>query len=412
MKRLVLAALLILAPFLAQAQTISRIRSDPAYLWAEGWGARPSAADGMALEALAQKLAATDELPGDAAVRQALWRTYLPELEAVSEIIDGPSGSVFRYLAWKDIPKVFESRWRKVRELAASAEQAFRRGETAAARTYCRWAGIYLSSLPPGEYALRDRLTALQERLGPGEEARIRMRNVESETDGILAALGRASRPVAQPRPRAEEISVAQADTASSRPPVDSLPDPARTFPLRLEVPASGFALLPPEPGTAGPPTPESRWSWRVLAAFEAGRIPAYGLMAAGSSGDWGAFLSFRSNFRPFASDYDSTSDGRTDFGYLWAGGGVRSARLSLSAGALRRVAGTLQVYAGAGYGMSSVFWEDSDGGWARVTDLSRSGLLLDAGFCLDAGAFTFCAGACSLGLRVWSCLLGAGFRF
>ena len=66
----------------------------------------------------------------------------------------------------------------------------------------------------------------------------------------------------------------------------------------------------------------------------------------------------------------------------------------------------------GAGYGMSSVFWEDSDGGWARVTDLSRSGLLLDAGFCLDAGAFTFCAGACSLGLREWSCLLGAGIRF
>lgn len=411
MKKWILLAVLMTMPFLAPCQTIEQVKSDPAFLWGEGTGIRPSGADEAALEQLVRKLSLTKEIPLDV----ALWRTYLPDIKTVSGLLTSPSGVAFRYLALKDIPKIFENRWRKVRELAGSAERAAQRGETDIARTYCNWAEIYLSSLPQGEYALRRQVSELRARLGQGSVTALKMRNVEAETEAIRAALGATSvvRPAAQPEPKAVPAPPAPAKpVVMERKALPALPLPVIRFPSNLVYPASMPVFNSRRVAIQECPAPVVRLEPRVLPCVEVGRIPAYGVIAAGLYGRFGGYVSLRSNFRSGGSDYACTSDGKTDYGWMWADGKVSKARLSVSGGGVFRLSELLNLYAGAGYGSAAVLWQDTEGRWARVEDLSRKGLLLDAGVFVDIGKFTISLGASALGFSELSGVLGAGMRF
>ena len=190
MKRALLAFCLICISSLLAAQGGSRIKSDPAYLWAEGSGATTSKADDAALQAIVRQLASTDILPAEPSVRAALWHTYLPDIRKCCGMNVSPSGTVLRYIAWADVPSVFSDRWRKVRELEASARAALDEGRTDEARTYCQWAETYLLSLPPGQDALRRSVSSLRDKAGEGVVSAVRLRNVEAETASISRALG------------------------------------------------------------------------------------------------------------------------------------------------------------------------------------------------------------------------------
>jgi len=402
---------LLLSPVLLMAQNATRIESDPAYIWAEGTGSRPTSADDAALEALAWKLAATHELPADTPF--AVWKTYLPDLRAASSRQRLASGVVLRYIAWKDIPLIFEPRWRKVQELASAAEQAEMHGKEDVARTYCSWAEVYLRSLPPVEQALRDRVSLLRRRLGEGEAAAVKMRNVEVEVAGIRSALEQKIQPVRKP---ALPDSSPEKEDSISRPQTRMA-----LIPVRPALLPQVGNILPSIPGgisfvkrtSVGPaPIISPRWQWATMAVADIGRTCGFGALVSGMAGRFGGYLSARSSFTPSHADYDCLSDGTTDFGYIWTSSRTRGNRIAVSGGGMVRALDIMRVYMGAGYGRLLLMWEDTSLRWARVTDLSEEGLLTEFGVVFDLGRFSIILGTSSVRFRDWSVTTGLGFRF
>ena len=110
--------------------------------------------------------------------------------------------------------------------------------------------------------------------------------------------------------------------------------------------------------------------------------------------------------------DYQCTSDGKTDFGWMWASGRTHNSRLSASGGAVAKITKKMFAYAGAGLGSATVLWEDTDGKWARVSDNSCRGFLMDAGILFDVGRLSFGIGVCALKLKDYSGVVSAGYRF
>lgn len=411
-KSLILCAFVLL-PALLCAQNVERIKEDPAFIWAEGWGSRPSIADKAALDGLVRKLAATEELPVENAV--AVWQTFLPDIRTCSVQQTLSSGAVLRYIAWKDIPSIFDARWRKVRELTRSALQAEQRGDRDVARTYCDWATVYLMSLPAGESDLRDRVASLRHRLGAGRTDAVRMRNVETELAGIRAALGlsdRSARPGRLQVPRNVAVDSVRQASRPAWTPVPVLTRPPGLSGNTLPVPQK--TLTVPDVRSVPEPLPAMALhpKWSVLAVAEIGRISAWGALLVYSSVRFGGYVSARSNFVAGQADYACRSDGTTDFGYIWASGAARGSRLSLSGGGVVRLADFLRLHAGAGFGQVSVLWEDSSGRWARVSDQSTQGVLLESGLLFQFGHFTAGLGVSNIHFRDWSAMVSAGLNF
>lgn len=399
------------------AQTPERIKTDPSWLWAEGTGQAHSTADQAALNGLVLKLSVTEELPLDRRIRTAVWQTYLPDIRENSEMIPLPDGRVMRYIAWKDISTIFESRWRKVRELIQSAEQAERRGELEVVRTYCNWAETYLASLPSGNEDLRKEMNSLWKRVGPGNMAELHIRNIESEVSAIRAAMPIGTPTVSRPvlEPSNNKVSVDEESRKVIRReliPLDvSSPLSDSKHFIDYEAPALLLTAKSKIPSQVVEPAPLS-FRWTVLATAELGRIPAFGLTGIGMRGKWGAYVGSRSNFENNASDYSCTSDGKTSFGYLWATGRTRAAGLSISAGPVYGFSDWMNVYLGGGYGYRTVLWEDSSGHWARVSDVSRSGLLIEAGLVFSIHRFSGSIGISTIRLQEYAAVIGLGWQF
>lgn len=416
-KGLILCAVILL-PVLLYAQNAERIKGDPSYIWAEGWGSRPTIADDAALDGLVRKLAATGELQVENAA--AVWRTYLPDIRNCSEQQTLASGVVLRYIAWMDIPSIFDSRWRKVRELTQSALQAEERGDKDAARTYCDWATVYLMSLPALESDLRDRVVSLRRRLGAGRTDAVRMRNVETEVAGIRVALGIGDRtaqraPTMAAATKDNDIVPASPPVRPAWDPLPELPDLSRLCQNYLCAPSE--SLRPP----STPPGEETfypvrddlpRWQWSVFAVADIGRVPAWGFAVSCFPGRFGGYLSIRSNFVDARSDYRCRSDGTTDYGFIWASGLTRGSRLSISCGGMVRLADFMRLHVGTGFGAVSVLWGDTSGLWARVTDLSVQGMLLETGLLFDFGRLSAGAGVSSIRFKEWSSLVCFGISF
>lgn len=408
----------VLLPALLYAQTAERIKEDPSYIWAEGRGSRPTVADNAALDGLVRKLVATGELQVENAA--AVWQTYLPDIRNCSGQQTLASGAVIRYIAWKDIPSIFDSRWRKVRELTQSSLQAEQRADKDAARTYCDWATVYLMSLPAKESELRDRVASLRRRLGAGRTDAVRMRNVETEVAGIRAALGIGERtsqraPATASATKENEILPASPPARPAWDPLPGLSAPSRLCQNNLFAPSGSllFPHTPHEDETVHPDRDDGPgWRWTVLAVTDIGRVPAWGVMVSGMPGRFGGYVSIRSNFVSCRPDYQCRSDGTTDFGFIWATGRTHGSRLSLSCGGMVRLADFLRLHVGVGFGDVSVLWEDSTGDWARVSDLSARGLLVDSGLLFDLGRFAVMAGVSSVGIKDWSALMGVGLSF
>lgn len=410
MKKIWFAIFLALAMNLgAFAQSAAHIRESGEYLWAEGTDLRPSVADGQALTRLVEKLAATDILPVEKAQRKAMWQTYTADLRACTQSTIAPSGSVMRYIAWRDIDKVFQPRWRKVRELIQSAEKAT---DPDKARTYAYWARTYLSSLPYGEPELRAKLAKLEAKLGPGRTDAVRMRNVETEVSSIAGAL--AIKPAA-PKPLAKK--------PIAKPTPVQAPTPQRApFGIKVSPVASCRSLSPlPMPWTPGTselktqPNPRQAgtyWRWSALLSTDLCQAPAIGLTLIGCGKRFGFYASAKTNFRSSASSYDCLSDGSTSFGTIWASGNARQSRLCLSAGPVVRLSSSIRLYSGIGYGQQTLLWEDTSGQWAKVSDRSLEGLLLDAGLLYDWRHLTFGLGLNEISFSSLALTLSAGWTF
>ena len=143
------------------------------------------------------------------------------------------------------------------------------------------------------------------------------------------------------------------------------------------------------------------------------------GIFISMSRGRFGGYLSARTNFVSQLFAYECLSDGMTFGPETFKGnGGQRIGEYSLSAGAVINAAPWLGVFAGAGFGSSTLCWSDFRGTWAKVRDYSGSGLQIEGGIILHYRRLSLLGGVSWLTARPSSgpfmpvFTLGAGIRF
>ncbi|MBP3270196.1 MAG: hypothetical protein J6L98_05900 [Bacteroidales bacterium] len=143
------------------------------------------------------------------------------------------------------------------------------------------------------------------------------------------------------------------------------------------------------------------------------------GLFLAMTRGQWGGYVSLRTNLKSQLYAYDILSDGTTGGEARFeAKGGQRLGEYSASAGVVRTVTPWMDLYAGAGFGSSTLCWNDIHGAWAKVRDYSAAGLLLDGGAVFHIGKFSLLGGVSYLTARPEAgpfmpvFTIGAGIRF
>lgn len=139
---------------------------------------------------------------------------------------------------------------------------------------------------------------------------------------------------------------------------------------------------------------------------------PVWGVIAALSKNRWGAYISVRSNFISTNTLYVTTSDGNiATGGKFWGNGNSRYGAYCVTGGAVWRPWGdSFGFLLGAGYGESCVARQDVNGDWARVYELSGSGLTAEAGL-----MYTWKHLSALAGLRIQkkpSVVLGLGYSF
>ena len=153
-------------------------------------------------------------------------------------------------------------------------------------------------------------------------------------------------------------------------------------------------------------------WSLSLLTGLYPDMSGGAMLAFCPSSKPLGAYISFRSDFRPLASSYKCLSDGTSDGYELWLSGASRRHRAMAAAGPVLRLSERMSVYAGMGYGSFIYSWEDVDGNWAEVSDYSCRGFSCEAGLLYDIGRCRIGAGVGVTALRYSDLELSVGLRF
>lgn len=126
-----------------------------------------------------------------------------------------------------------------------------------------------------------------------------------------------------------------------------------------------------------------------------------------------GWYLKARSDFNSVASDISCNSKGIMENGeYIWTGGGEQLTRLVVSGGCLLHASRWLYPYAGVGYGTRQRAWETVGGNWANITDLSCSGINVEAGAIVKMGKLALSAGFSSTAFSYSELELGLGLIF
>ncbi len=161
------------------------------------------------------------------------------------------------------------------------------------------------------------------------------------------------------------------------------------------------------------------RQPWDIVALASFGDVVGYGLHVSYLPGRWGGYVSLRTNLKSQLYAYDILSDGTTGGDAVFeAKGGQRIGEYSAAAGVVRSVTPWLDLYAGFGYGSSTLCWNDIHGAWAKVKDYSGAGLLLDGGAVFHVGRLSLLGGVSWLSARpeagpfkpVFSAGVGIGF--
>ncbi len=156
-----------------------------------------------------------------------------------------------------------------------------------------------------------------------------------------------------------------------------------------------------------------------VIPTVSLGDTRQGGLFLAMTRGRWGGYVSLRTNFVSQFYAYDILSDGTTPGEAVFeAKGGQRIGEYSAAAGVIHTVTPWMELYAGAGYGSSTLCWNDSLGAWAKVNDYSGAGLMLDGGAVFHVGKISLLGGVSWLTTRpeagpfmpVFSAGVGIGF--
>lgn len=127
---------------------------------------------------------------------------------------------------------------------------------------------------------------------------------------------------------------------------------------------------------------------------------------------DWGAYAKYLSDYQSNSSSYNCTSDGKFSGGKMWLSGNTRTSSYMFSAGARKVIWKGLGAFAGVGYGAHSVYWEDVSGNWAKVTDSSVNGAIIEAGVSYTLKPVELFVGVSTISFGYNSLECGIGLRF
>lgn len=127
---------------------------------------------------------------------------------------------------------------------------------------------------------------------------------------------------------------------------------------------------------------------------------------------DWGAYAKYLSDYQNNSSSYNCTSDGKFSGGKMWLSGNTRTSSYMFSAGARKVIWKGLGAFAGVGYGAHSVYWEDVSGNWAKLTDSSVDGAIIEAGVSYTLKPVEFFVGVSTISFGYNSLECGIGLRF
>ena len=138
-----------------------------------------------------------------------------------------------------------------------------------------------------------------------------------------------------------------------------------------------------------------------ILPTLSFGDTRQGGLFLAMTRGQWGGYVSLRTNLKSQLYAYDTLSDGTTGGEERFeAKGGQRIGEYSAAVGIVRNITPWMDLYVGAGYGNSTLCWNDIHGAWVKVRDYSAAGLLLDGGAVFHLGTISLLGGVSYLTAR------------
>ncbi len=407
MRRFRLILLILSFSLVLHGQNSRRIKEDPSYIWGEGIGAGYEAAQSSAVDELIRKLSATDLLEVPSGSRLAVWKTYRRDIIAASGV-ENEGKTALRYIAWKDVGKIFSRRNALVGDLLSRASGA---KDPVVVATCADWALTLLDALPADQKTRRS-LESLRNKYKGTRAGDIPgLSYIGREVEAIRVALGKKSAPV---KP---EVEIPVSEQPVNRPSIAPLASvrgidsrPATVVSQRYGI-SRKTETYPVQLNTVAPRS-DNPWSYYLL--LDASALPSVegGLFLGAMKGSFGGYVSARKGFGNMRSDYSATSDGRTGYGYLWASGETAVSRYSMAVGALMRVGERVTCYAGAGYGRIDQIWEDNAGQWARITDISHRGAQIEAGLIFSAGKVALMAGASSVSFATISPVFGLGIHF
>lgn len=156
----------------------------------------------------------------------------------------------------------------------------------------------------------------------------------------------------------------------------------------------------------------------RTLVMLEAGWHPSqtsFGAMV-GMVAVNGAYVRFRSDFGSVSADLEcddtgALTDGGTGTPY-YKEGVSKKARMSVTAGYLRRIAKPLYGYIGAGYGNRALAWETVEGELVKNVDHSATGVAAEIGAIGRFGKFAVSVGCQTVNFKYMELSAGIGFFF
>lgn len=155
----------------------------------------------------------------------------------------------------------------------------------------------------------------------------------------------------------------------------------------------------------------------RTLVMAEVGYHPSqisFGAMVGIVSKN-GAYLRFRSDFGSASTELECDDTGVLTNGTgtpYYKEGVTTKARMSITAGYLRRIIKPLYAYIGAGYGNRVLAWETIDGELVKNTDHSATGVAAELGAIGRLGQFAVSVGFQTVNFKYHELNAGIGFFF
>ena len=156
----------------------------------------------------------------------------------------------------------------------------------------------------------------------------------------------------------------------------------------------------------------------RTLVMLEAGWHPSqtsFGAMV-GFVAKNGAYVRFRSDFGSVSADLECDDTGALTGGGngtpYYKEGVTQKARMSVTAGYMRRIAKTLYAYIGGGYGSRTLAWETVEDELVKNTDHSVTGIAAEIGAIGRFGKFAVSVGCQTVNFKYMELSAGVGFFF